>query len=343
MPPPQTVNFSRDIKHNLVVDGNSFMHFCARHVNWAYGSPYMCFAAVIERETVGLLNFFNAIFLFDGPLPLWKADQRLQRDKSKIETSKILLQDACLGKCPQVETSVLPPLALSVTLSSLRSCGAIIEIAHGEADLGIADKARELSALILSTDSDFFIHKGTKGFIPFDTLSYVGDNLQGIVWERSTVASALQLNDSLLPIMAGLAGCDYYPLPASIQISLNSKVLTSHGKQSASKRIRGFANYLRQFRDPMEALEDILTKIGGNTEVNEEVKAAFNNVLVLYDGGDHMFDVCVIPQGVMRDHLAQSRSIDEGRYSHKLVEAVNGVFWCQSFVEDVTRCRYHYC
>ncbi|KAJ3412964.1 Protein asteroid 1 [Chytridiales sp. JEL 0842] len=336
--PPVHAQFSkhdRSINH-LVVDGNSFMHFCAQKINWGLGSPYSDFAQIVQQESQTLCNHFHPLFLFDGPLPYWKVDQRISRDQAKIDLSRTIVDDVVAGRCPRLETSILPPLALSVTLTTLRSLAASIEIAHGEADLAIARRARELNALVLSTDSDFYIHKGIKGYIPFESLRGVSDQLIGTVWTRRTVAESLGIKESLLPVVAALAGCDYLVLPEGVENVIETKILTvPASKRNAVRKVRGFVAYLQRFGSVAEAMDDLVSKFPDDVPQQLELRNALENVIRLYEGGDHGCEISAIPKTGGGAMLVAK--VDEGRYSHKLVEALNGIFWCQSFVEDILR------
>ena len=191
------------IPQKIIVDGNSFMHHCAKNVNWAGGSSYSTLenaASLIAQRFLQLFTSEFVLFIFDGPLPSWKVQHRIQREQHKINLAKSILADVFNRRNPSIETSLISPLCISVTIYALRKQGCRVLFADGEADLLIAEKAREMQdACVISTDSDFAIHNlGVNGgYIPFESFEFIesteGLTMKGRVWFRRNTAMCLMI------------------------------------------------------------------------------------------------------------------------------------------------------
>ncbi|KAI8896559.1 PIN domain-like protein [Globomyces pollinis-pini] len=158
----------------IVVDGNSFCFYIAKKINWLKGSQYHEFITLIKRHLEVFTNSqTELIFVFDGPLPDYKIEERHSRNQDKIEKLVLVIADAISNRNPDyhvqnLATSLLPPFAIPIAIHTMKELNFKCIVAEEEADLFIARLANSLNASVLSQDSDFFMFN-IPSFILLDT------------------------------------------------------------------------------------------------------------------------------------------------------------------------------
>ncbi|KAJ3074879.1 hypothetical protein HDU98_009949 [Podochytrium sp. JEL0797] len=328
-----TVTFSRPTdpssKQYLIVDGNALVHIISQ--SSPIDSIPTLTAAVLDFVT-HLAHVFHLTVYFDGPLPKWKHQQRMTREKEKIVKLEREYRD-----------SILSPLSLIGCIQTL--CAATqttpnaefcVRVAEGEADLAITHLARLQNAYISSLDSDFFIHT-CRGYLPLDGLSAspVDGTVSAAFWSYSVAAKQLGIHPTVLPLLAYVMGCDY-TINEREWVNMNVRLGTATG--SVQKRIRTTAAHLKPFQTLQEGIESLLPKNAAR-EDQEAVEAELWAIANLFTGKEAVagsldrFPALPFPSS----RFAYVPTIAEARKSHKFVEILNSAFWCQCLVEDLTR------
>ncbi|ORY37779.1 hypothetical protein BCR33DRAFT_854540 [Rhizoclosmatium globosum] len=305
-------------KPSLIVDGNALVH--NKFVGSTESGPAL--ARSVAAFAAKLARVFALTILFDGPLPKWKYQQRLEREKEKIAKIAIDLTD-----------HILSPLTLIACIQSLKQQTEFtVVVAEGEADLAITELARAQDAFISSGDSDFFVHT-CRGYLPLDGISVREDgSVSGMLWTNEVVAKVLGIQIEVLPVLAYIAGCDYTIDEKQWQL-INSRLGTGHGP--GAKRIRAFATHLKPFTTVPDAINSLRPKDSDPTEY-ESLIAEVTAITDLFVGN---FGICPnsrFPPLPCTPEYPPS-VIRTSEKSHKFVEILNGAFWCQSIVEDVSR------
>ncbi|RUS18743.1 XPG domain containing-domain-containing protein [Endogone sp. FLAS-F59071] len=349
----------------LVIDGNAYVYFlyCGR-LDWIQGGQYQDFAELLRRHISALCGAgFDLAFLFDGPLPSQKHQNRLERDTEKITKIASTLQE--LDRTTRTAGStvpassmrrlfLLPPLALDVTLQTLRTLPVTFEVCAGEADGAVAKLARQTGAYVMSRDSDYFVYNiGDAGYIPLDTLKVPlnesqGQNIVATVYHPRDIAMHLGIPPALLPLFASLAGNDY----VSSHIFEAEMLAYSHDTasggpagqakapgNSAFVRIHATAMFLQQYAGTSgqfeKIMDDIVAKIHQDDDARMKLRAMLAESVRQYDPlatGEVDADAL---KGIPSHIVTAFR---EGRFSFKLMDVLtNNIFWCTPFLEDVER------
>ncbi|KAJ3119291.1 hypothetical protein HK098_005611 [Nowakowskiella sp. JEL0407] len=321
-------------KAKVVVDGNGFLHFILRSdIVCKFGSNYTALERALSSKITLLTNAsLSLYFVFDGPLPEWKFNQRISRENQKIAKIAVAIE-GLVGRNQKyngesnVEKShfsteiagLLWPMALSCAIRTISNLNIPVFLAKDEADSTIARIARKLNCSVMGNDSDFFIHNIPEGYIPLDSIEF-DQELRYAVYYAEEVANYFGISTSLLPVLAALCGCDYVENSrALIQRFLKTflKLKKSHGDI-----IRPIAVKLREFNsvEPPIVVEE-LCSLAPPTD-REELHHLLNFVLFQY-GSDISCDL--------------SSEIFENLLDRKLCEISQGVFWCSSSLEDLER------
>ncbi|KAJ3108226.1 Intraflagellar transport protein 46 [Phlyctochytrium planicorne] len=305
--PPQVsldnLRTDEDGKIHLVIDGNSFLHYVLRRSKgWEHMGHYSSIARDILRIVCILIDQnFAPTFVFDGPLPSWKYEQRFGREKDKVAKCETLVHCLTQGVFPSQDLMIMPPMVFIMASNILADRCEVI-FAQGEADLHIAALSKTLGAAVLSSDSDFFIHN-VYAYIPLDTLEVSDGSIIGYIWGRDETAAHIGLPLEMLPLFAILCGCDYVD-----DIESKTPFLKRFDKKSRMHRPRNVVQVLQKYTTPLEAIQDLFTS---DIELQNTILRAMD----VYNGKS-----------------------SERNISHKIGEILDsGVFWCQNFVEDIRR------
>lgn len=348
----------------LVIDGNAYVYFlyCGR-LDWVQGGQYQDFAELLRLHISALCGAgFDLVFLFDGPLPSQKHQNRLERDTDKIakiastlhELDRTTRTAGSTVPASNMRHFLLPPLALDVTLQTLRTLPVIFEVCAGEADGAVAKLARQTGAYVMSRDSDYFVYDiGDAGYIPLDTLQVPLNESQGqtivaIVYRPRDIVIHLGIPPALLPLFASLAGNDYVDSHIfEAEILAHSHDATSGPARqakvpgnSAFSRIRATVRFLQQYASTSSGqsekiMDDIVAKIHQDDDAKMQLRATLAESVRQYDPlatGEVDDDAM---KGIPSHIVTAFR---EGRFSFKLMDVLmSNSFWCTPFLEDVKR------
>ncbi|RUS24035.1 XPG domain containing-domain-containing protein [Jimgerdemannia flammicorona] len=348
------------VPHRLVIDGNAYVHHLySGSLDWVHGGQYTALATLLRLHTSTLQQAgFDLLFLFDGPLPLHKRQNRLARDTEKIDRVTRVLQIldrtsrtpvGMGGQSPKLRhLFLLPPLALDVTLQTLRSLpGVRVSVCAGEADGAVARLARQKGAYAVSKDSDYFVHDvGPAGYIPLDTLHVPLDPREGnvitaTVYHPSEVAAHLGFLAGHLPLFASLVGNDYIePHVFEAEILAYAKKAGAAARQagvdaaggSAFGRIKATAKFVKQFKG-WKKEEEVVDHVIGMLGRSAEERRALVESMRQYNPKEEDEDapIASVPHRVVT-------AFHEGRFGFKLMDVVvSGSFWCTQFLEDIER------
>ncbi|KAI9333317.1 hypothetical protein BDR26DRAFT_868556, partial [Obelidium mucronatum] len=326
---PQTA--SSPLKESLIIDGNALVHHIAKATPECSDSiPVL--ARAVTAFAAQLANIFNLTVLFDGPLPKWKYQQRIEREREKIAKLEREYYDG-----------ILSPLSLIACMQSLcarqAENGFTVRVAEGEADLAITELSRSQNAYISSSDSDFYIHS-CRGYFPLDGLSVAPDgSVVAVVWTYDVVAKQLGIHVDMLPLLAYVAGCDYTLDERQWQI-VNSRLCSG---TTAARRIRAIANHLKPYDNLQDGINSLLPKPSSPTQAptnNDAFIAEVTAIADLFTGRYGTANTCPVtryPPLPCTSTFPYTATISSALKSHKFVEIQNGVFWCQSLIEDLSR------
>ncbi|NXM66503.1 ASTE1 protein, partial [Serilophus lunatus] len=140
-----------------------------------------------------------------------------------------------------------------------------------EADREIAGLANSWGCPVLSLDSDFFVFDLAGGYCPLSHFQWesvrAADGPQGCCYVPARCFSADafcghfgRLSKSLLPLFAVMIGNDYMEL-AALEMFFSKVRLPggcAAGKGGKHRRLQGLLNWLSQFAEPTEAMENVL-------------------------------------------------------------------------------------
>ncbi|KAI8822410.1 uncharacterized protein EV422DRAFT_397537 [Fimicolochytrium jonesii] len=335
----------------VLVDGHSFVYHVAKEISWLHGARHEVFARAVVRqaEQLGQVGLQLA-FIFDGILPKQKFDERLSRSLEKVGRVAGVMDEilrsgsAASGPSRGGPATLFPPMAIPACICALRRSGFRLMVCpEGEADIAIANMARQLRAPVMSRDTDFLIHciedrgvpedagPSLQGYIPLDSLTWEGSILHARLYTKETFAAALGISSSMLPLFAVLTGCDYIShhdrraLPGSLEI-LSQKGLGNLRIKKIIKLLQGHAGS----PTPEAALNDIVDYLKPG-EAKDDLLAALQHAMKQYLTHESE-NLSRNNSGVIFDLFTQ------GLYEPRLGEIANGrVFWNTPFLEDNNR------
>ncbi|KAI9206654.1 uncharacterized protein BJ171DRAFT_496529 [Polychytrium aggregatum] len=348
-----------------IVDGNSFLHYICASLNWIQGANYhgleeqiQVFAATIQE--FGILP----LFVFDGPLPAWKALERDSRDGQKLQ--RILAALNTLSGVGRIDytklvtaasnhiANVLPPMALQCCVCALKSANIDVFFAEGEADPAIAALARQRNAVVVSRDSDYYIYEGLKAYIPLSTLQMppptqgADRSIRATYFQTTQVAAALAIPTPLLPLFAALVGCDYIDAE---EYELVGKITAQLGSKSPAVRIKIAQKLLGAYGPGQEVNDAIDQLVASSDSLSDSEKSQLRDILLFavntYRGIDGaspdvsgvgaQASASKVTTGLPSWEIASAR-MKSGDFSHKLFEVVmQRAFWCTPVLEDLNR------
>ncbi|XP_027589127.1 protein asteroid homolog 1 [Pipra filicauda] len=255
----------RDTK--LVIDGSSLYHrLCfAPAADFRRGGDYGAFAAAV-RDFFGILRSCRVapFVVLDGGRGA--EDRKLPtlrgRAAEQLRAAHGLSRGA--GGC------LAPLLTREAFVQALGRLGVPFVQCFAEADREIAALANSWGCPVLSLDSDFCVFDLAGGYCPLSHFQWesvcAGEGPQGCyVPARCYSVERFcrhfgRLNKSLLPLFAVMNGNDYMDL-AALE-AFYSKVRLPRGcaagKGGKHLRLQGLLNWLSQFAEPTEAVENVL-------------------------------------------------------------------------------------
>ncbi|NXA16226.1 ASTE1 protein, partial [Sapayoa aenigma] len=255
----------RDTK--LVIDGSSLYHrLCfASAADFRRGGDYGPFAAAV-RDFFGILRSCRVapFVVLDGGRGA--EDRKLPtlrgRAAEQLRAAHGLSRGA--GGC------LAPLLTREAFVQALRRLGVPFVQCFAEADREIAGLANSWGCPVLSLDSDFCVFDLAGGYCPLSHFQWEsvcpGDEAQGCyVPARCFSVDRFcrhfgPLKKSLLPLFAVMNGNDYTDL-AALEAFFSRVRLPrgcAAGKGGKHLRLQGLLNWLSQFAEPTEAVENVL-------------------------------------------------------------------------------------
>lgn len=294
---------------------------------------YRTFASCIESLIHQLFACQLKIYiLFDGALPDNKIEKRLERDLDGISRATYLFAHSSRLKADK-DHILLPPLTFEVCLQLLRRLAARfpdrlkVEICTHEADAPVALCTRELNAVSLSLDSDYYIYDLGKGFyMPLDSFAVSSQDgevsITGSLFASGSLARSLGLPLSCLPLVSALAGNDYVPVHTFRPWLLETSTTAFRGNQGW--QIRAAAEVLK----PLELLsiDHVISYISQQRSNSEELAHLLRISVQAYDLTD--------PFATAASLVAFSDSLINIKF-HDI--ALNHRFFCSVLLEDITR------
>ncbi|XP_027752953.1 protein asteroid homolog 1 isoform X2 [Empidonax traillii] len=255
----------RDTK--LVIDGSSLYHrLCfAPAADFRRGGDYGAFAAAV-RDFFGTLRSCRVapFVVLDGGRGA--EDRKLPtlrgRAAEQLRAAHGLSRGA--GGC------LAPLLTREAFVQALGRLGVPFVQCFAEADREIAALANSWGCPVLSLDSDFCVFDLAGGYCPLSHFQWesvrAADGPQGCyVPARCFSVERFcrhfgRLNKSLLPLFAVMNGNDYVGL-AALEAFFSKVRLPrgcAAGKGGRHLRLQGLLNWLAQFAEPTEAVENVL-------------------------------------------------------------------------------------
>jgi XPG domain containing len=309
----------------MIVDGSSFTYHVAKAINWINGPQYDQLASEVKTLALSLASLARPLFIFDGNLPLYKINERLERNSGKLDTIKSILAHTVNGTVCTYASSVLPCFAVQVAIDTLKKLGMNVTVSYGEADCVIAHHSRIYGCPVLSQDSDFFLYD-IPAYIPLNSLSFNDGVLYYKVFTPSRTCTCLGLPQSHMPMLAILGGSDYVTGQDMDQIysdspNLNIKSANRQRWPQIILLIKSLASL-----DFMEAKEKLISMF--NEEHSDTLRIAIemasqhlNSPVVLQPPSTHRELYDGMRQGIIHPKIIE------------VLETQN--FWCNPFLENV--------
>ena len=242
------------MKGHLVVDGNQLCHqlHCSDskwpwkvNLVWVYGGQYPEYRAAVEKFFQYLkLAGITPIVVFDGFLHMKEKFETLYNryEDRATDKHKALLQMAHSQLCGGA-SRILPPMAYQVFHATLLELGVQQIIADGEGDVMVIRVANEYNCPVLSKDSDFFMARLPKGYIPLDRFNkrlFGNPTIKAEVFHLSEFYRqfGLQAGSDLHLAIPAVMGNDYLKKMVLEHISLD--------RVSNKKRFMNLIEHLKQ-------------------------------------------------------------------------------------------------
>ncbi|XP_037380314.1 protein asteroid homolog 1 [Talpa occidentalis] len=261
----------------IVIDGYALFHrLCfSSGLELQYGGDYDSFADVVEKffESLFACNICPYIVL-DGGCDI--SDKKLTTIKDRAREKIQMAHSLSVGGGGYVCPLLIREVFIQV-LSKLRVC---FVQCFSEADRDIMTLANHWNCPVLSSDSDFCIFDLKTGFCPFNTFHWRNRNTIKGTQDYYIPAKCFSLDAfcrrfsnisrDLLPLFAVLCGNDYVNLP--IMETFFSRVRPPLGATSSKgrrhHRVLGLLNWLSQFSNAAEALENVLKYLPSKNREN---------------------------------------------------------------------------
>ena len=277
----------------LIIDGNSFIH------HLLHDAPDHVVMRLKLIQFISKLqdSDCSAIIVFDGLRPDSKTLTRVGRCQQLIYT----LSDALTGRRRYGKPNPgLSPIIIPCCVQTFQSYNIPVHLSTQEADLEIAQLAREHDAFVVSNDSDFYI-LDTPGFIHLSHFSWKqSPTVQGKMVTRSMIANALNIKLHLLPLFAVLVGCDYSPPSMHMDMAIAG--------------LRGI---------DLE-MEKVVRSMVHDSKEEERLLLAVQG-----------YDLDSKPASMSRFQGVNEACVQGYYHPHLLQIELNSVFWCKPFMQDM--------
>eukprot|EP00042_Codosiga_hollandica_P043172 m.406418 g.406418 ORF g.406418 m.406418 type:complete len:661 (+) comp56494_c0_seq12:965-2947(+) len=203
---------------SVVIDGGSLLfHFLAeqRGITYFQGGYRLLEDSIRQFFAVIQHVFADVLVVFDG-YDASRIDVRFDRLQQRLDDTR-----AVFAFVTQNEISTKtdkfgpqhPSFASQVLKAELERLRVPFRVAFGEADLLVADEASKRNAVVMSTDSDFYIFD-IPAYIPLKSLrlNVAEKSFSASVFRRPALAKYLKVEPSFLPTLAAVLTNDRVPL-----------------------------------------------------------------------------------------------------------------------------------
>ncbi|XP_062278019.1 protein asteroid homolog 1-like [Scomber scombrus] len=265
---PQIYRDVRFMKSRLLIDGANLIHllYFDSNLDQNHGGEYAAFEELIEKFIAALRACeITPYVLLDGGSD--HTDKKLETTTKRAEDR---IQKAHRAAESGEKAHILPQLANLVFKQTLARLNVPMAKCYAEADQEIASLAREWQCPVLSNDSDFYIFDLPGGLLPISKFQWEGLMKRGSQsyipckgYNISSFCTLFDIQRQLLPTFAALAGNDYVKLQR-MDSSISWGQYAPAGSRT-SFRLEGLTCWLRNFKQPQEALEGALELMGGLT------------------------------------------------------------------------------
>ncbi|XP_076986224.1 single-strand DNA endonuclease ASTE1 isoform X2 [Tamandua tetradactyla] len=255
----------RDTK--IIIDGYALFHrLCFNSdLELRYGGDYDSFTDIVQK-------FFESLFackicpyvVLDGGCDI--SDKKLttlkDRAREKIQMAHALSVGGAGYVCPLLIREVFIQVLIKLQICFVQC--------FSEADRDIMTLANHWNCPVLSSDSDFCIFDLKAGFCPLNGFQWRNVNTVKGTCDYYIPARRFSLdafchhfsnmNKALLPLFAVLCGNDHINLPV-VETFLSKVRLPLGGTIARGRRhyrVLGLLNWLSQFADTSEALDNVL-------------------------------------------------------------------------------------
>ncbi|XP_063306742.1 protein asteroid homolog 1 [Pelobates fuscus] len=253
----------------LVIDGNNLYHklYLDSGLEQVHGGNYDSFTNLIYKFFESLSRCeINAYVVFDGGCDI--SDKKLETQKQRMKERIRKAQSLSKGENGQV----LPLMVRDVFIKVLTKLQVNFVQCFSEADQDIAALANVLDCPVLTLDSDFCIFYLNAGYCPFSYFQWRNINpstsendcyIPAKCFSAKYFCNYFNINMSLLPLFATLAGNDYMNTTALEKIF--SKIRLCIGSQKYSGKKHGHIHYLLDwlpaFANAEEAIIYVMNKL----------------------------------------------------------------------------------
>ncbi|XP_004692365.1 PREDICTED: protein asteroid homolog 1 [Condylura cristata] len=251
----------------IIIDGYALFHrLCfTSDMEFQYGGDYDSFADVVQKffESLFACNICPYVVL-DGGCDI--SDKKLttikDRAREKIQMAHSLSVGGGGYVCPLLIREVFIQVLIKLQVCFVQC--------FSEADRDIMTLANQWNCPVLSSDSDFCIFDLKAGFCPFNTFHWRNRTTVKGTRDYYIPAKCFSLDAfcrrfssisrDLLPLFAVLCGNDYVNLPMmeTFFSRAHMPLGATSSKGRRHHRILGLLNWLSQFADAAEALDNVL-------------------------------------------------------------------------------------
>ncbi|XP_067093316.1 single-strand DNA endonuclease ASTE1-like [Osmerus mordax] len=249
----QDVSFKNN---KLVIDGCNlyYLLYFDEQLDQSHGGDYDSFEGLICGFIKALReNGIEPYVVVDGGSDY--TDKKFETLKQRAEEKIHKAHDVSVGR----RGNVLPLIIKRVFSQVLTRLKVPFAKSIAEADREIASLAREWNCPVLSNDSDFYIFNVPAGFLPISHFKWKQGGLKtGIpakLFTQERFCSWFNINQSLLPVFASIAGNDYVNL-ASRGLSVKWAEYSELSGRFA--KLDGLLHWLGSLKDKKNALNAVL-------------------------------------------------------------------------------------
>lgn len=162
----------------------------------------------------------------------------------------------------------------------------ILHVCDGEADREIARISKEEGMIVLSNDSDFFLHRSVVGFVPLGKVLEGEEHVSLLLYTPAEVEKVVKLKRELFPLLAVLVGNDYTEERSLRTIHRIFGFPTELAEDVG--RIRKVAEFLRKFSTLEDAFKFFSEGKSYGALGGPGLLKLMKESILLYGGGDDL-------------------------------------------------------